>query len=264
MTKYHKVCSSQTEKHAATPDSRLYTPANSRKKCSEILIKHCCNSKCFGNQKSSIVTQSHNSHPESHSTKVTMCFHCEDFEGHHIGHYHRAGKKVVRRHNGRLVTERLRRPLIHLDDGSELVGYHSRSRLDYIGTLGELRRRSRSAPIRLPMLVPGHGMSWSDDHHGRGYYGGPTRGMMGRGIDDHGYGQHAIFDEPPSSMHRGCGHGYDVGDKFHHYHQQHDHGHLHGQQQPHQHQHVHSFGHYTTSDGMNGRVENREPGFYGR
>lgn len=200
-----------------------------------------------------------------------MCFNCESYDVHHVGHIHRAGKKVVRRHNGRLVTERLLRPLLHLNDGSEFVGYCNHPRLAYGGSGNDYRRRERSGLLRMPMRMAGIGPWGGDDHGYCGRGPGTMRGEMPPGA---GYSPHGMFEQLISGMGGvggGAGHGQDHGE-----------GHWMGRRQEHicvngnrfrpgeRLEHTFSAGledlgggrcgPYTTNEGWRGNIENREPG----
>jgi hypothetical protein len=236
MAKHRTECSSQTETTLSLNAESCYGLCPYQNDC-HISINHR-----FNLQES--LTSVHLASFEAED-KATMCFSCEDYEGHYVGHYHHAGKKVIRRHNGRLVTERLRRPLLHFNDGTDHVGYRNRLRVE----CDDLRRRSRSCPVRLPMRVPGNGhMSWDGDG---------DRYCWGAMMRDRGCGRHAMFG---GMRHGGFGHWHDHDHSFHGFQPQSSQGHMmHEQHGPHYHQR-NNHGHYTTNDGIRGRVENRVPG----
>jgi hypothetical protein len=244
MAKHRTECLSQTEPTTHSLDAESYYRLRPDQNDCHISINHRCNPRCFSLRES--ITSIHITSFRDDG-KATMCLSCDNYEGHHVGHYHRAGEKVIRRHNGRLVTERLRRPLLHFNDGTELVGYHSPPCIEYVS---DLRRRGRNCPIRLPIRVPGHGyMSLGGD--GDRYYGGVI-------IRDHGgYDCYAVFED---MRHGGFGHGYGGHDHdFQNFPPQNGHGHMmHEQHGPRYHQ-QNDHGHYTTNEGMRGRIENRAP-----
>lgn len=239
MAQPHIVCSSQTDTTSGSLDEESYYRLRPTQSDCKVFIDRPCNAQCFKHQHS--IT----SIPACYDIRSTMCFKSDDYEGYQVGHYHRAGEKVIRRHNGRLVVERLRRPLIHFNDGSELVGYHSRSRI-----------HGRSYPIRLPMRVPGHGhRNWDGDRERD--YGGPTAMVMPGGLDRYG-----MNEERMSGRCGEFGHGNEDhhGRGFPSFLRQHDQGHTWGQHEPHHHHHHNDrASHYTSNEGMHGRIENRSP-----
>lgn len=235
----------------SSPSSTFYIILDPEEDKCSLRIKHRCNAKCFNLRKLSASFCTLVSHTSSPSAGREMCSNCGAYEGHHVGHYHRPGQKVVRRHNGRLVTERLRRPLLHLSDGSELVGYCS-SRFGHVGTLAEFRRRGRNSSSRLLARMPGHTMDCGDESDG--CYGRSLGGIMRKGGFDHGYDQPAMVTERMPGCRGGCGYEQGLRDNFHNF-RQYDRGrgeHRHTSQ---------NCSRYITSDGMSGMVEERVPGW---
>jgi hypothetical protein len=172
----------------------------------------------------------------------------QDLEAPCTGHIHFPGEKVIRRHNGRLVTERLRRPLLHHCDGeSDTVEYGNWRK---IGTLDEYRRRGRRGLHRLPIRLPELGY-WCDTND---LYSKRGPRMMPGGYFDDGFGPRIEQREPAWAGNGGHGQGHGLENRFHDHHNE-DRGNG---------QHLRDRRNYTTSDGQYGTVENRWPSYANR